>query len=48
MVDTGKRDNDGNPIRKPDSVLSYNRHMGAVDRCDKMVAYGGFDRRTLK
>lgn len=48
MVDTGKRDHEGNRSIKPDCVLSYNRYMGAVDRCDQMVANGGFDRRTLK
>ncbi|XP_033729312.1 piggyBac transposable element-derived protein 4-like [Pecten maximus] len=48
MVDSGKRDQEGIEIRKPDCILSYNKYMGAVDRCDQMVAYGSFERRTLK
>lgn len=48
MVDTGKVDENGIRILKPDCVLSYNRYMGAVDRCDQMVVNGCFDRRTLK
>ncbi|XP_033740586.1 piggyBac transposable element-derived protein 4-like [Pecten maximus] len=48
MVNTAKRDSEGNLIAKPDCVLDYNHNMGAVDRCDQMVAYAGFDRRTLK
>ncbi|XP_069104408.1 piggyBac transposable element-derived protein 4-like [Argopecten irradians] len=48
MVYTGKRDHDGNRIVRPDCVLSYNKYIGAVDRCDQMVSYNGFDRRTLK
>ncbi|XP_021377035.1 piggyBac transposable element-derived protein 4-like [Mizuhopecten yessoensis] len=47
-VDPGRLDQDGSNIVKPDGVLSYNRYMGAVDRCDQMVANGSFDRRTLK
>lgn len=48
MVDTGKVDENGVHILKPDCVVSYNKYMGAVDRCDQMVAYGSFERRTLK
>jgi hypothetical protein len=36
------------PVQKPDCVLAYNEHMGGVDRCDQMVSYASFDRRTLK
>ncbi|XP_069113477.1 piggyBac transposable element-derived protein 4-like [Argopecten irradians] len=48
MEDSGKRDQEGIEIKKPDCILSYNKYMGAVDRCDQMVAYGSFERRTLK
>ena len=33
---------------KPDCVLDYNKYMGAVDRCDQMISYSNFDRRTVK
>ena len=36
------------PITKPDIVHEYNKYMGAVDRCDQMVAYSCFTRRTMK
>ncbi|XP_033729277.1 piggyBac transposable element-derived protein 4-like [Pecten maximus] len=48
MVPTGKRDYEGNVVWKPDCVLDYNKYMGAVDRCDQMVTYGSFQRKTLK
>ena len=38
----------GLPITKPEIVHEYNKYMGAVDRCDQMVAYSCFRRRTMK
>ena len=38
----------GRPITKPEIVHDYNKFMGAVDRCDQMVAYSCFRRRTMK
>ena len=38
----------GRPITKPEIVHDYNKYMGAVDRCDQMVAYSCFRRRTMK
>ena len=35
-------------ITKPEIVHDYNKFMGAVDRCDQMVAYSCFRRRTMK
>jgi hypothetical protein len=43
MVDHGDP-----PKQKPDCVIAYNQHMGGVDRCDQMVSYAAFERRTLK
>ena len=46
---TGKNDrNTGQPIRKPVAILDYDKYMGAVDRCDQMISYPAFKRRTLK
>ena len=41
----GGRDID---VQKPEAVLDYNKHMGAVDRSDQMLQYQAFRRRTLK
>ena len=38
----------GRPMTKPEIVHDYNKFMGAVDRCDQMVAYSCFRRRTMK
>ena len=38
----------GRPLTKPEIVHEYNKYMGAVDRCDQMVAYSCFRRRTMK
>ena len=32
----------GHPIAKPQIVHDYNKFMGAVDKCDQMVAYSCF------
>ncbi|XP_021372498.1 piggyBac transposable element-derived protein 4-like [Mizuhopecten yessoensis] len=48
MMNSGKVGEDGLPISKPDCVMSYNKYIGAVDRCDQMVVNGIFERRTLK
>ena len=48
-VEIGRNDHaTGHPITKPEIVHEYNKYMGAVDRCDQMVAYSCFRRRTLK
>ena len=38
----------GRPLTKPEIVHECNKYMGAVDRCDQMVAYSCFRRRTMK
>ena len=38
----------GHPITKPEIIHDYNKFMGAVDRCDQMVAYSCFRRRTMR
>ncbi|XP_022780491.1 piggyBac transposable element-derived protein 4-like [Stylophora pistillata] len=38
----------GRPITKPEINHDYNKFIGAVDRCDQMVAYSCFRRRTMK
>ena len=32
----------GHPITKPEIIHDYKKFMGAVDRCDQMVAYSCF------
>ena len=38
----------GRPITKPEIVHDYNKFMGAVDRCDQMVAYSCFRQCSMK
>lgn len=38
----------GQLMTKPEIVHDYNKFMGAVDRCDQMVAYSCFRRCTMK
>lgn len=38
----------GQPIRRPKCIVDYDKHMGAVDRCDQMISYPAFKRRTVK
>ena len=38
MVNTGRRDREGNQVRKLQVVHDYNRYMGGVDRNDEMLA----------
>ena len=46
---TRKNDrNTGQPIRKQVAILDYDKYMGAGDRCDQMISYPAFKRRTLK
>lgn len=46
---TRKNDrNTGQAIQKPVAILDYDKYMGAVDRCDQMISYPTFKRRTLK
>ena len=48
-VETGRNHHGtGLPVTKPEIVHDYNKFMGAVDRCDQMVAYSCFRRRTIK
>ena len=37
MVETGKSNDEGNPVMKPTMVSSYNTHMGGVDRVDQQL-----------
>jgi hypothetical protein len=48
MVDTNKRDIQGNRISKPDAVLQYNRGKGGVDASDQLAATYGPKRKTVK
>ena len=38
----------GEQIKRSACIVDYDKHMGAVDRCDQMIAYPAFKRRTLK
>ena len=38
IVNTGRRDREGNQVRKLQVVHDYNRYMGGVDRNDEMLA----------
>ena len=38
----------GHPITKPEIIHDYNKFMGAVDRCDRMVANSCFRRHTMR
>ncbi|XP_076382627.1 uncharacterized protein LOC143260572 [Megalopta genalis] len=38
----------GQPIKKPNVVLAYNMHMGAVDHTDQILHGIGSFRKTIK
>ena len=38
----------GEQIKRSACIVDYDKHMGAVDRCDQIIAYPAFKRRTLK
>ena len=38
----------GEQIQRPACIVDDDKYMGAVDRCDQMIAYPAFKRRTLK
>ena len=38
----------GHPITKPEIIHDYNKFMGAVDRCDQMVAYSCFHHEVVE
>ena len=40
--------NTGEAIHRPSCIIDYDKYMGAVDRCDQMITYPAFKRRTLK
>jgi len=48
MIDSGKTNRQGERIRKPDSVLSYNQHMCGVDRTDQLTSYYSPLRKSLR
>lgn len=49
VTDTGKVDRrTQQPIRKPEVVQEYNKHMGGVDLSDQLMQYNCYTRRTLK
>ena len=48
MVNTGRRDREGNQVRKLQVVHHYNRYMGGVDRNDEMIANYISVRKSMK
>ena len=48
MVNTGRRDREGNQVRKLQVVHDYNRYMGGVDRNDEMLANYISVRKSMK
>ena len=48
MVNTGRRDRQGNQIRKLQVIHDYNRYMGGVDRNDEMIANYNSVRKSMK
>ena len=39
LVETGKRDRDGNKIEKPEAVYYYCSRMGGIDLSDQLLNY---------
>ena len=35
-------------VMKPTMIQEYNKHMGGVDKSDKLLSYYGFSHRTVK
>jgi len=48
MRDSGKRDQQGNTIEKPDVILEYNNVMGVVDKVDQMLEPYAMQRKGFK
>ena len=48
LVETGKRDRDGNKIEKPEAVYYYCSRMGGVDLSDQLLNYFSFLRKSTK
>ena len=48
MMDSGKKDQQGNAVQKPDVVLEYNNVMGAVDKVDQMLEPYATQRKGVK
>lgn len=48
MVNTGKVDKHGNVMFRPEFVHEYNKHMGGVDRNDKLIGFYSSIRKSLK
>ena len=48
LVETGKRDRDGNKIEKPEAVYYYCSRMGRVDLSDQLLNYFSFLRKSTK
>lgn len=38
----------GSMLKKPISVIKYNKHMSGIDRQDQMTSYNHFERNTLR
>lgn len=48
LVDSGKKDRDGNIIEKPEAVYYYCQRMGGVDLNDQLLNYQNFLRKSVK
>ena len=48
ITECNERNRKGEPIHKPNCVLSYNDYMCGVDRCDQLTSYYSPLRKSLK
>lgn len=49
LLDSGKRNRENNEIiKKPASVLDYNKNMGLVDKADMQISFNTSSRKTTK
>lgn len=48
MVDVARKCPDQPPVKKPNAVINYTKHMGGVDHSDLLSSCHQFMRRTKK
>lgn len=48
ILETGKKNRKGEPIKKPESIIFYNKHKQGIDVSDQMTSYFSALRKTIR
>jgi len=48
ILETGKKNRKGEPIKKPESIIFYNKHKQGIDVSDQMTSYFSPLRKTIR